>query len=974
MNTKLKYLVVAMATVFSVNTVAEETTEKDKKEIEVIEVTGMRASMASSTLIKKETMEIVDSITAEDIGKLADPNVAETLSRIPGVQVYRYGGEAASPVGQGSGLTIRGLSGQTSSHIDGRAYFTAGSSEFNIESAIPGMISGIDVYKNPSAEHIEGGIGGLVDIRTRKPLDFDKETFSAAVSTRYNQLSEESSPEIFGLYSNQFELDRGGVLGFMIAGSYQKSFNRSDSNPGNRGENVRRAVRADAVGYEDAGGDMDYAGRSDIWYLADVSCADGSSYIADVSCLPESERQDLLTTITKNKSVYQEDIKRKRQGYNGAIQWKPNDDFELTLSGIYNSYLYDQDYRFLILNDSRTIQNLETADFTFDEDFVNRNLYGGDNDLVAGEMFSSGTALDSTFRTLGGHEEQEYTTWQVALNGEWLVNESILVGFDFSTIQAEKSKINRVVDMRSAEGVTINVTRDLLSEPHGLAISGADLTDPNNYRFHEYTTNADDINEDDGIAAKVDFTYFLDSEFITSVKVGARYATHNAVYKDYRNTSTPSPWVPLGADGDWPSDDGSNHISAADHSDLLETSPTNWLDGEAGYSGGYLVYSPDKLFDDTAYNAFSASNLTKQGEFSENILNRRISEEATTAGYVQADFEYNDFIQGNVGVRVVHTDLWIEAQITNQEGIVVPNSDSTSYVDVLPSLNVAVSLDEEGDTLLRFGYAKAITRPTLGDLNPTLSADPSTGYASAGNPDLKPLEANSFDISLENYFTDTNYIAMAIFYKDIDGFFNSIGSCETLAAYPTHDAPESSPNGCLENEYKVTRTVNAEEGYAKGVEFAVQSFLDYDYIPTELHNFGFAASYTYIKTSNPVEMNNVIVETDMPFQSEDNYSFSGIYEDDFMSARIIYTYRSDFILFGVDQWPTWARYIKGYGILDASVNFELSDNFSMSVNASNLTDQGPNRYLGEPGDLASSLQHQYFSNGRVFGLSLRYTM
>ena len=114
-------------------------------------VSGLRASARSALAVKRDTMEVVDSISAEDIGKLPDPNVAETLTRIPGVQGYRYGGEGASPVGNGSGLTIRGLSGQTASQVNGRTYFTAGSREYNVEGAIPGMVAGIDVFKNPSA-------------------------------------------------------------------------------------------------------------------------------------------------------------------------------------------------------------------------------------------------------------------------------------------------------------------------------------------------------------------------------------------------------------------------------------------------------------------------------------------------------------------------------------------------------------------------------------------------------------------------------------------------------------------------------------------------------------------------------------------------------------------------------------------------------------------------------------------------------
>src|SRR5262245_929029 len=176
---------------------------------QTVVVTGIRASARSSVAIKRDSAEVVDSITAEDIGKLPDPNVAETLTRIPGVQGYRYGGEGASPVGSGSGLTIRGLSGQTASQVNGRAFFTAGSREFNIEGAIPGMVAGIDVYKNPTAEHIEGGIGGLVNIRTRNPSDFKGLTASLAVNGRWNDLAKKTDPELFGLVANRFDLGGG---------------------------------------------------------------------------------------------------------------------------------------------------------------------------------------------------------------------------------------------------------------------------------------------------------------------------------------------------------------------------------------------------------------------------------------------------------------------------------------------------------------------------------------------------------------------------------------------------------------------------------------------------------------------------------------------------------------------------------------------------------------------------------------------
>jgi TonB-dependent receptor len=306
----------------------------------------------------------------------------------------------------------------------------------------------------------------------------------------------------------------------------------------------------------------------------------------------------------------------------------------------------------------------------------------------------------------------------------------------------------------------------------------------------------------------------------------------------------------------------------------------------------------------------------------------------------------------------------VQSFVGTARGPIVPNSESNSYTDVLPSLNITGYLTP--DTLLRFGYAKGITRPSLGDLNPSVTVDLTTGTATAGNPDLKPLEADSYDVSLEKYFSDINYVSLGVFYKDIDGFPFGRQECRPLPFAPT--APSNSP--CGVGQYQVTVRDNAEKGSAQGVEFAFQTF--FDFLPGIWHNFGAAGSYTYIETDNPVLMNGRIVNTPMPFQSDNNWSLSGLFENNFMSARVVYTYRDDFVLFGIDPWPSYGRYVKGYGILDAAVNFNLPYSLTLSLNASNLTDQGPDRYSGEPGGYTSPFEVQHFINGRVFGIGLRH--
>lgn len=929
---------------------------------EDIIVTGMRQSMQSSAQIKKNTMEVVDSITAEDIGKLPDPNVAETLTRIPGVQGYRFGGEAASPVGTGSGLTVRGLSGQTASRIDGRAYFTAGQREFNIEGAIPGMIAGIDVYKNPSAEHIEGGIGGLINIRTRRPLDLKQFTLSAAVTGRYNDLAQQIQPEVFGLVANRWDVG-DGELGVLIAGNYQKSFNRSDNNPANGGTSIRRAIRADSAEYAgNASLDRSLVGRSDVWYLADV---------ADPLALTPAQRSDLISTVTQVANIFQEDIRRTRLGLNGVLQWKPNPDLEFYAEGNYNYYQYFQQYRFLFTGDSRYVRNLTTSAFDLTEDLAIRNRDGGGAELLSGRILDSGTFLNSSLSTTGGDEHRTYKTWIAATGFKWAVTDNFDVDLDLSYVKADQRQDNRSAGLASRTGLAWDITRDLTTQPHAISISGPDLASPGTWVFNNYSNGTNQVWDDEGLAAQLDLTYRMDGSFLTAIKAGLRYARQTDSYRNFSFSGKN-----LTTDGLALAADRSNAIPVTANPDLVSASPTNWMAGKAGYSGGYLVFSPEALLGDNVRNRFPLAGIAAEDSLPEILLQRRYFEEQTYAGYVVGEFAFlGDRIKGNAGVRVVKTDVFARAQITNNPGggapvTIIPNEVSNSYTDVLPSFNVTGYITP--DTLVRFGYGKGITRPDVGALNPAIVVNDTTGTGSVGNPDLRPQKADSYDLSLEHYFSRGNYVSLGLFYKKIDGFFSGVEECVTVPTAPPYSGVN--PNNCGTGQYRITRQVNAEQGSAKGVEVAVQTFFDYDFVPKFLQNFGVAGSYTFVKTENPVLIGGQIVQTRQPFTSDHSWSLAGMYEDSFLSARLVYTWRSDFVLFGVASNPIDGRYVGASGTLDASVNFKLPHNFTLSLTASNITNQGADRFVGEPGANALPYERQHFVNGRIFGATLRYSL
>lgn len=926
--------------------------------VQEVVVTGIRQSLQSAVQMKKNTMEVVDSIRAEDIGKLPDPNVAETLTRIPGVQGYRYGGEGASPVGVGSGLTIRGLSGQTASQVDGRSYFTAGGSEFNIEGAIPGMVAGLDVYKNPSAEHIEGGIGGLIDIRTRKPLDMPDFSGSAAISGRYNDMVKQWQPEYFALLSHRWSVG-DGEMGLLLAANYQKSWNRSDNAPGPGGANLRRAVRADSAEFiGNAAYNQAYAGRGDVAFLADVP---------DPLALTAAQRSGLVNMAGVQINVNEEDIQRTRKGVSGAFQWKPRPGLEFYVDGNYNSYLYHQGYRFLNGADSRYVQGLQTSAFNTTEGLTQRNRNGGEDVSLAGQRFASGTFLGSSFSSTGGDEHRLYETYILAGGAKWSPTDDLDLRADLSYVKADQEQDNRSVAMQPRAGLTWNTTRTV-GLPQQVSISGPSLSNPANWVLQNYANGTENIYDDVGYAAQFDGKLRVHDSFIEAVKFGARYYRKKSRFYNYSYSGKN-----LTTDGLALTANQSNGILASSVQDLVAGSHTNWLDGEGGYSGGYLTFNPDSLLGDNVRNRFPLAGIPAEDSIPEVLLSRRKAVEQTYAGYGVVDFAFlNDRIRGNAGVRVVRTELNAQAMITDTTSatpVIVPNSKSNSYTDVLPTLNVTGYLQD--DLLLRFGFGKGLTRPSVGDINPTVSVNITNGTGSQGNPNLAPLRAKSYDLSLEKYFSKSAYASVAAFYKDINGFALGVESCQTVATAPAYTG--ATPNNCATGQYRITQSVNADPGYAKGVEVAGQTFFDYDFVPGFLHNFGVQGSYTWVKTELPLLLAGAKVKVRQPFQSDKNWSLAGLYENKLISARVVYTYRSDYVLFGVSANPIDGRYLKGYGLLDASVNVNLRKDLSLSITASNLTNKAPTRYVGEPGaGYDTDILRQSFMNGRIYGLSLRY--
>ncbi|CAN7307762.1 TonB-dependent receptor [Pseudoduganella sp. LjRoot289] len=943
---------------------------------QTVVVTGIRASARSSVAIKRDTMEVVDSITAEDIGKLPDQNVAETLTRIPGVQGYRYGGEGASPVGAGSGLTIRGLSNQTASQINGRSFNTAGGREFNIESAIPGMIAGVDVYKNPSAEHIEGGIGGLVNIRNRNPSDFKGPTFAASVTASHNDLAKDTQPELFVMGANRFDLGGGSRIGVMGAAVYQKSTGRSDNNPANRGGSLKRAVRADSAEYATRAAAntanspflpmSSYVGRSDVNFMDNVGTTGAN--MPNLAGLSADQISNVMSGTGVTTNAFQETIMRERKGLNLGADYRVNNTLRFYAEANYVYYLYHQNYRGLNSVDGANVQNLQTTPFNYTESLANRNINGGSDDVLVNKRALSGTMLNSAVTSLGGDEHTPYTTWVGAAGAEWSPTAELSLKADFSYIKSDKTQDNRSVIMDSAPGKLWSTNRIADGAPHQLTFTGPDLGDPSNFVFRSYDNGTNQSWDDSGHATALSGAYSMDVGPFNRFKFGTRYAHMDSLYKNFRFVGKP-----LTTDGLPLTASRSNAINAASMPGVIQNAPTNFMDGKAGYAGGFAVYSPDALLGNGVATAFPKAGIPADGAYPELAGERRYVEENTLAGYLVGEFSaLDDRLKGNVGVRLVRTSGEAVARAVGLNGALVDVVGKTKYTNALPSFNATYDLTKE--SLVRFAYGRGMTRAGIGDLNPSISGVNTTnGTANVGNPDLRPLVADSYDLSYEHYFNKTNYASVAVFDKEIDGFFNSLISCQTLD--PAVAAPYNGPTGnaCTGGQYSVSKRVNAEKGYARGLEVAGQYF--FDGAEGILKNFGVSGSYTFVKTSNPLNFGTAaaprVVSMAQPFQSKHNYTLSAMYEDKKLSGRLAYTWRSMSLFNDVAVNPIDSRSIDAYGILDGAINYEFADNLTLSFNAKNITNKALHRYIGEP-DYKTGIELQHYANGRTFSLALRY--
>lgn len=508
---------------------------KSDSDVTEILVTGIRKALATSQDIKRSADTIVDSITATDIGAFPDKSVAEALQRVPGVTVNRFAatGDTAHFSAEPSGVIVRGLP-QVRSEFNGRDSFSANSSRgLGWGDVSPELMAGVDTYKNQTAEMIEGGIAGSINLRTRLPFDSQATLFALSGDVSYNDLAEEYSPSASGIWSSRWDLGGGGELGVMANVAYS---------------NIQ--TNSEGIQY----------GRMGVF--ENVFQPDGLNYIP--------------TSVSMRDNLYD----RTREGASAAVQWQnPSGALVATVQFNHSSYqndweeyvatgsafgLFDQpgDYKITAANVVQpAIQPgpdgvVGTADdqpsaFTFDSqgNFESGMMtsdigWWGNNNAEAANVahIASGQNLvnacygwNGCNPTQRGADLSTDTRWNttenvtddVSLNLKWNASDRMMFNFDIQKIDATVSNYDISVGQNTYANFSLDATgsapRVAFTAPTNVNLSAGGPTNPNNYRYHYVMDHTED-SEGDELAVRLDGQFLMESDWLSSLKMGLRHA------------------------------------------------------------------------------------------------------------------------------------------------------------------------------------------------------------------------------------------------------------------------------------------------------------------------------------------------------------------------------------------------------------------------------------------------------------------
>jgi TonB-dependent receptor len=898
----------------------------DPIDLQTIQVSGVRAALARSTELKRDASTVQDSISALELGRFPDDNVADSLSHITGVSITRTAG------GEGQKVSVRGLGPEyTLTTFNNRILATDGAGRDFAYDVLPSdVISGADVVKGAQASLTEGAIGGLINLRSASPFDNKGQHAIVRAEGDHNQMSELNGRKFSATYSNTFADD---TMGLLIGAVYAERKDRTDI-AGNDGGWTRNPDPNDASWGGNAwGGNIDPNGNGEL----------------------DPEEYGLIAPGQfRVGSVLEE---KKRKAFSGKFEWRPNDDVRIVVDGLKT--------------------RLDSPQVSYQQSFYPLFAPGRWSDINVQNGIVTGFTMDNPDpeqrmnpELLNQTEHRVVDTDLFGINGSWKVNDSLTMTGDVYRSTSERKSGGQdtyvVLRMNQPNVTRIDLARDAVPNVTTTFDDGRDLStglangqfNDSDFNTHYMELRGDNI-KDEITGGTVAGKLYVGEWGIDSLNFGMT-RTERSKRRDLVNNT-------LNGGADYYSVD--NAINVADLGggvlDRTLSLPNFMNKVGSSFPRSFLGFDvPNYLRSLEAYNGnprpdgtvYDFANAAPQW----NPLESYRVEEKTNAFYVQADLS-GDRWSADVGVRVVSTQTRAEAwdakiisitengafNYTARYADPTPVQQDGSYRYILPSGNFTWRFTDE--LLLRLGAAKTMARPPVDKLAPTnTTASVSWGEFTqiyGGNVDLKPYTAKQGDVSLEWYFAEQSIANMAVFYKRIS---NQI----TTSWEPGQDI------GVPGYLFNVMRPINGDYAKVHGLEAGLQHFWE--------NGLGFRAQYTRNWSKSFVAGEERPLEGIAPSV----YSLGLMYEKGPWSISTTADYSDGFVTATNVLGAGYNEQADEITWLTASISYEINDMFSVSLQGQNLLDEAQTYSInGNP-----LLSQGYYRYGRSFtlGFSARF--
>jgi len=906
---------------------AESESDKVKAaDVEKIEIRGVRGSLNRSLSEKRLNTGIVDSISAEDLGKFPDNNISESLQRIPGVTIERdFGiGSTINLRGLGPEFTLVQINGvsSTSSGFSGQLD-AEGGREFDFSLLASELFSQVTIHKTASAKQTEGGLAGVVNLETPRPFTYDANDakFSASVQGSQGSLSKETTPRASMFFSNNFD-DVWGLAASIAYAEIDTTVNQSGT--------WKYGRLGDKMGPTFKEGDPGVS-----YNYADMLIPDDPRYLRN-----DINRESLGTTLT--------------------LQYNAAENLQFTFDNIYVS--------------SDTLREFNRIDATLEWDMGGEPAFGNPTiETINGNDYITSAAFPRVRNRVGTQNiDREETFGSHVLSADWEVNDSLtirpLIGYTKRTGEEETylySFYNRIATQVQRAGAGYEFY------PVGsTAEYYADQNNAENFLFN-VVFSKDRETQDDELIAKVDFEQMMDLDNLVSIDYGFSASDrektrvydywqmgNNAVKhmnpEHYANNQEAwgqfwgGPNGPWTAEGQDPLLSGAGMTLAA----VLGDNRGYSVDGINGPSS--LMYADHALMQSTYMQGMHGNDVANNGYKAEaSAAGTYGITEQTLAAYVQANFE-TDNAYFNVGLRVIKTEIESEGSLL-QNGNIDPVNYKSSYTEFLPSFNLSYELND--DVLLRTAYSRTMTRPPLASLSPSTSIDSSRLEGKKGNVNLLPYTSNNIDLGAEWYFAEESLFAAAIFYKKIDSLVES--SVVTEVVTYRHQITDELLTGPID----FTQPQNGTDASVKGLELSFQS--PFTFISERLSDFGTIVNFTYTDSAASFADEDDIRSSTLPGLSKNSYNAVVYYDNSTFDARLSYAWRGEY----VDYFPE-AKYQDDYGQLDFSSNYNITDNLSIQFDVLNVTEETVTKMQSNNSLLPISLEQLE----RRVSFGVRYSM